>query len=304
MERADGLRIANRLMDSNRRYKFELSFVILLVCATVVSFVWARPDSAADGLLHVYFLDVGQGDAMLVQTPNGNQMLIDGGPDTKILARLGGILPLKDRDLDVIVATHTDADHLSGLVDVLKRYTVDHIVETGMKCATAICGQWEELAGRQQSSRVFARAGYTVSLDDEVQLQVLNPLEDISGQVVKKTNNAGIVLKLTYRNQTMLFAADIEKSVEDALLRRTDVDVDFLKIAHHGSKTSSTQNFLAATTPNVAFIEVGAKNRYGHPTPEVLDRLDKNGILYYRTDKDGTTELILDGTNYSVATYQ
>ena len=273
----------------------------VLALAAIGSFFITSGPAQADGFVHVYFLDVGQGDAMLVQGPDGTQVLIDGGPGRRVIQALTSVIPLTDRSIDVVIATHTDADHLTGLVGVLEQYDVAQIIETGMACSTATCASWEKTATQEHASRSFAYEGYRLAMGGDVVLTILNPPQSVHGQNLSKTNNGGIVARLEYGAQSVLFTADVESSVERALLGSGAVlDSDFLKIGHHGSKTSSTQEFLDAVTPQAVFIEVGATNRYGHPTMQVLDRLAQKAIPVYRTDIDGTIELILDGTHYQI----
>ena len=254
-----------------------------------------------DGRLHIYFLNVGQGDAMFIQTPNGSQILIDGGPDDKVLSELGRVMPFYDRSIDMIVSTHLDADHVAGLIEVLKRYSVDEIVESGMDCTTVYCKEWDRLKDAESAKDIFVHLSDYIVTEDGVEIAVLNPFRDINGQDFSKRNNEGVVLKLKYKNQSVLFTADIEASVEHKLvLSGVDIDSDFLKVGHHGSRTSTTEEFLRKVSPVVAFIEVGAHNSYGHPTKDVLDRLESFSIPYYRTDIDGRIELILDGNNYKI----
>jgi competence protein ComEC len=283
--------------------KHELYLCAILLLASVGSFFVVHGPAQADGLLHIYFLNVGQGDSILIQAPDGTQILIDGGPGSRVVQELGSVLPIGDRSLDAIIATHTDADHITGLVEVLKQYEVGRILETGMSCVTVICSQWEREASAEGSPRTIAQRGYRVSLGDEFILEVVSPAQSVKGQTLSKTNNGAIVLKLRYKNQTALFTGDIEKKVEDELLRDgIALDVDFLKVAHHGSKT---QSFLEAVSPLIAFIQVGSTNRYGHPAPPTIERLEKfPGLVYYRTDIHGRIELLLDGLNYAVKTEQ
>ncbi len=254
-----------------------------------------------DGKLHVYFLDVGQGDAIFMQTPSGKQILVDGGPDRTILRRLGEVMPFYDRTIDAVIATHPDADHLAGLAEVLEKYRVSQIIETGMECATALCAEWERIKPKEQAVISYAKLGEEIAIADGVRLLILHPFGELIGQHLTLSNNGGIVAKLLYGEQSLLLMADIEAIVEKKLLlSQINLDADFLKIAHHGSKTSTSEEFLKAVTPLAAFIEVGAKNRYGHPTSEVLARLENFRIPYYRTDTDGTIELVLDGKNYLI----
>ncbi len=249
-----------------------------------------------DGKLHVYFLDVGQGDAIFVETPSGKQVLVDGGPGSVVLQRLGEVMPLFDKSIDLLVSTHPDADHLSGLVHVLQRYEVPKILETGMLCDTSLCGQWSEIKKEKQPEIDNAFLGQEINTGDGVKFLVFNPTENLNGKFLPKRNNGGIILKLIYGSQSVLLEADVEKPVEGKLVQGgVKIDSDFLKVAHHGSKTSSTENFLKKVSPLLAFIEVGRDNKYGHPTREVLQRLEDFKIPYYRTDMDGTVELVLDG---------
>lgn len=268
-----------------------------LVLLAILSFFISSPD----GRLHVYFLDVGQGDAIFIQTPGGRQLLIDGGPDRAILRRLGGVMPFYDRTIDLVVATHPDADHLAGLVEVLKKYKVENIFETGMACETTLCAEWERAKLAEKGWVNYANLGEEMALEDGVRLIILYPFEELRGQKLSARNNGGVVAKLVYGPQSLLLTGDIEAMVENKLvLAQINLKADFLKIAHHGSKTSTTEEFLKVVTPKAAFIEVGRNNRYGHPTAEVLNRLEKFQIPYYRTDTDGTIELVLDGEDYRI----
>lgn len=276
-------------------------FLILTGLAIIALLLVVGTHGLADGKLHVYFLDIGQGDAMLVKTGSGRQILIDGGPDETILRRLGEVMPFYDKSIDLVISTHPDADHVAGLVSVLEKYKVDKILETGMACSTAICRGWEEAKDLEEAEIVLAYRGQQVEADEETAFLVLHPFENQKGKVLSKRNNGGIVLKLRHGVQSVLLTGDIEKQIENKLvLAGLDLDSDFLKVAHHGSKTSTTENFLKAVSPLAAFIQVGGKNRYGHPTSEVLSRLENYGVKYYRTDTDGTKELVLDGKNYLI----
>ncbi|MDO8494969.1 MAG: ComEC/Rec2 family competence protein [bacterium] len=271
----------------------------VLVILVVISFFIG----GHDGKLHVYFLDIGQGDAMFVQTPGGKQILIDGGPDQTVLQRLGEVMPFYDRTIDLVVATHPDADHLAGLVSVLEKYRVASILETGMQCETALCAEWEKIVPKEQAVMNYGNLGEEINIEEGVKLLILNPFFELKDQKLSSRNNGAVVLKLMYGKQTVLLTADIEASIERKMLvSDLNLKADFLKIAHHGSKTSTTEDFLKAVAPKAAFIEVGRRNRYGHPTEEVLGRLENLSIPYYRTDTQGTIELVLDGKDYQILT--
>lgn len=284
--------------------QFKLIVLAVLCVLAVVTYAGSSYSRATDGLLHVYFLDVGQGDAIFIQAPDGKQMLIDGGPDDSVVRELSNVMPFYDRSIDVVLSTHQDSDHLAGLIDVLDRYTVDHVIESGVQCITAHCKEFERLIQEKGIDEQSVHAGSRIDLGNGVQIEVLYPLSDLHGTSVKNTNISGVVTRLTYGGEAVLFPADIESSVEKRLAREsTSISAQFIKIAHHGSKTSSTSEFLNAVSPLAAFIEVGAGNSYGHPAPTILTRLETMpNLVYYRTDTNGRIELTLDGRQYRITT--
>ncbi len=253
------------------------------------------------GELKIYFFDVGQGDSIFIETEDDKQVLIDGGPDNKLIQRLSEAMPFWDRTIDLVILTHTDNDHLVGLLEVLKRYKVKGIIETGIECKKPECLAWKELKEKEKAAVILVKLGEAVVLDKNTKILILNPLENLSDKKVSKTNNTSIVAKLIYGSgegfskagiasgYSVLLAGDIEKQIEEKLiLAGIDIDTDYLKIPHHGSKTSTTEEFLENTSPLMAFISLGRDNPYGHPHQEVTERLEKRSIKYYRTDELGT----------------
>lgn len=248
--------------------------------------------------LHVF--DVGQGDAILIEAPNGNQVLIDGGPDASVLAKLGAVLPFWDRSLDLVILTHPHADHLDGLVEVLKRYEVGAVLESGVSHSISEYEAWHELLEAKGVNVIIAKSGQTVRLSHAASLDVLTPFESFVGKSPKNIHDATVVLRLVYASTTALLMGDAERPLERQLIGAgTNLDVDVLKVGHHGSKTSTAEEFLRATTPRLAVISVGRKNRYGHPYQEVLDRLRAFGISVLRTDQDGDVTAVSDGRAFS-----
>ena len=286
-------------MDENYKKISKKDWLVLIALGLTIVLTFFIKQ--ADGKLHAYFLDVGQGDAIFVETPSGKQILVDGGPDETILQRLGEVMPFYDRTIDLTINTHPDADHLAGLLSVLEKYKVLTIAETGMVCETSLCAEWKNLKAGEGADLFNLILGQEISIGDDARFLVLHPFEDEAGKTFSKRNNGGIVLKLVFGAQSVLLTGDIEKQIENKLvLARVNIDSDFLKIAHHGSKTSSTEKFIEKVSPLTAFIEVGRNNKYGHPTEEVLKRLADFKIPYYRTDIDGTVELVLDGQSYKI----
>ena len=200
-------------------------------------------------------------------------------------------MPLYDRDLDILVISHTDADHITGLIETLERYDVDLIIRSNIKCSSALCTALDQEIKKEDAKEWIVEAGDQVSLGNNIYLNILYPFneEDIDSKV----NNNSVVAKLVSKNSSLLLTGDIEKKVEQKLVfSDIDISANLLKLPHHGSKTSSTEEFLDLVNPNLAFINVGF-NRYGHPSTEVIERLEKRGIKYYRTDVDGDVHLIM-----------
>jgi competence protein ComEC len=280
------------------RLGFSVKWLILPLLIVAI-LVWSVTLTMPDDKLHVNFLDVGQGDAILIQTPNGQDILIDGGPDPqKINLELSKKLSFWDRTIDLVVCTQPQADHVTGLVEVLLRYKVKQVLEPGVPYDSAIYQEWLRLIEDEGIKYNIARAGQEIDLGSGIKMEVLNPPEDLFEGTSDDVDNNGVVLRLSWDKLSFLFTADIREEVEFELIgQRATLKSTVLKVAHHGSKTSTSQQFLAAVAPEVAVISVGAENTFGHPSPEVLERLiDRLGEdNVYRTDEDGTIEFITDG---------
>ncbi len=260
----------------------------------VVALVWLAAVSLPDGRLHVAFLDVGQGDAIFITTPGGHQVLIDGGPSaTTTLWEMGRHMPFWDRSLDVVVNTHPDADHLTGLPEVLRRYQVSQIILPDVGSDTSLYAAWEEALAEEGAALVTAQAGARLSLGDGVWAEVLHPGAVPAGD---NPNDHSVVLRVELGHISFLLPGDIEAEVErNLVMDSAALGATVLKASHHGSGTSSCEPFLTAVDPQVAVISVGADNRFGHPAPEVLTRYDEHSIPVLRTDEVGCIEFITDG---------
>jgi competence protein ComEC len=274
-------------------------FVIapLLLLATLTSFMAVN---LPDDNLHISFLDVGEGDAILIQDGSQN-ILIDGGPSPQaIMLGLGSRLPFWRHDLEMIILTHPHLDHLSGLVEVLRRYNVQQIVSPALVSDLPAYQEWTSLIKSKDIQTTTARAGLRITLSDGAILDILNPAEETSPRTPDLEND-GIVAKLTFGKISFLFTADIREEAENTLMtQRAGINCVALKVAHHGSATSTSTEFLQAAQPQIAVISCGAGNDFGHPNQEVLTRL--KGVDLYRTDIHGTIEFTTDGETLRVKT--
>jgi len=253
--------------------------------------------SLPDGLLHVAVLDVGQGDAIFVQTPSGQQVLIDGGPsETALLPQLGRQMPFWDRSLDLVMLTHPDDDHVTGLVSVLERYRVKQVVHRPLELDSAVYELWRRLLAEEGARIHHGEEGLQLTLGEEVGLVVLHP----GAELEEGTNDNSVVIRVTYGQMSLLLTGDVTTNVEEKLMAGQHVQSMLLKVAHHGSCGSTSQTFLDAVAPQLAVISVGAENRFDHPCADVVERLE--GIPTYRTDEHGTVEIISDGTTFKIET--
>lgn len=212
-------------------------------------------------------------------------------------------MPFWDRTIDLVVLTHPEHDHISGLLEVLKRYKVDYILWTGIRRDTAEYKEWMRLIENEESQIKIAQSGQKIlwSLDRENYIEVLYPFENLLGQEVKNTNNTSVVIKLIFGQNSFLFTGDVYKSVERKLIKEgIDLQSNVLKVGHHGSKTSSAEDFLEKVKPEIAVISVGLENSYGHPYPEVLEVLAKYDIKVLRTDELGDIKIISDGNQIKI----
>ncbi|MFH1582394.1 MAG: ComEC/Rec2 family competence protein [bacterium] len=245
--------------------------------------------------LEVVFFNVGQGDSVFIKTPQKHQILLDGGPDSTILEKLEKEMPPFDRTIDLIILSHPERDHITGLMEILKRYEVGYILWNGVKRDSNEITEWNNFLEKEDAEVFIAKKDLKISFGDSVFLNVLYPFSSLEGELVESANNTSIVFKLVSGETSFLFTGDIYKEVErDILKKEVNVDADILKIAHHGSKNSTGEEFLLAVSPDAVVISCGKDNPYGHPHPEVLELLNKYGINIFRTDLNGDIKLISD----------
>lgn len=241
----------------------------------------------------IHFFDVGQGDAIYVRTVENYDILIDGGPDDTVLSKLGEAMPFYDREIDIVIVSHPHADHITGLLSVLQNYKVKNVYLSGASHTTyEYLELLRQLAKHPETRKVKVDHPITLRLGDETALFFLYPDFDVADTSAPQftnsnLNNTSVVVKLTHKGKSVLFTGDIEKEAEEYMLSKgIDVSGDVLKVAHQGSRTSSTETFLRAVYPRFAVISVG-KNVYGHPHPDTLDRLHFLNIRPLRTDEEG-----------------
>ena len=279
------------------------SCLLLLIVGLMLAGCTIDPATSApgQGTLKVVFLDVGQGESILIQAPNGQTMLVDGGRTIEMADRV--ILPQLRAwgapQVDVLVVTHPDADHISGLVGVLEKFPVALVALTGDQHATQI---YERLLLDIRDKNVKAlqvRTGTVIPFDPAVKLEVLGPDEALVNQ--DNTNDGSIVIKLTHGQSSFLLTGDAEFAENLSILRRgADVRSTVLKLGHHGSSTSTDENWLRAVQPQLGIISAGKDNPYGHPHAEVIRALNKLGIPTIRTDEHGTITVTSDGSQLQV----
>ncbi len=242
--------------------------------------------------LKVSFFDVGQGDSSMIETPNRAKVIIDGGPNNSVLAKIGRSLSFYDRTIEILIITHPDSDHLAGAVEVLKNYDIGLVLTNGRECATKICGEFEKIAKEKNIKIVTARTGQKIDFGGNAIMDIFLPSQAQAFSGKKEDNNFSIISRLSYGADSFLFMGDAEVKEELALLAAwPDLSAEVLKVGHHGSKNSSNQLFLDKIKPKFSIISVGAKNRYGHPTSEALEKLEKIGSEIFRTDLGGDIKL-------------
>lgn len=284
----------------NRLQLFFSSLVIVAVLVWAGVFSTYKADTNQSKNLQIYFLNVGQGDSEYIKFPNGEDVLIDGGPDNLVLGELGKAMNFGDHEINLVILTHPHADHVTGLIEVLKRYKVDEIWESGVDYPSATYDVWKSLISDQKITDDFVTAG-TAKQFGEIKLSVIYPLSSIKNQTIDNVNNASVVTELDDNQFSVLFTGDLEKTVQPEIYSKLHA-VTVLKVDHHGSNNGTDDAWLKILRPAVAVIEVGAQNTYGHPAKPVIDLLKNYAAQIYRTDQNGTVRIESDGVNWWVKT--
>lgn len=280
-------------------FKNKRFFAITIGCIGLFLIIFIAPwtyipigKNSADEAFSITFLNVGQGDAILIQSDTDNTILIDGGPDKSVIGELKAMLPRHDKTIETIILTHPDSDHAAGIVHVLDYFDVKKIYTSGLKGSAGLS---QALAQKIHSKKIptFATSARDdfifFSTQEKLFIDVLYPFAPIIFSH-EKANNDSVITKIIFREHTFLLTGDIEAEVEEAVVkayRKDELNVEILKLAHHGSKTSSIPTFIRATSPALAIASVGKNNRYNHPSPSVVSYLEALHIPLLRSDVHG-----------------
>lgn len=252
--------------------------------------------ASKDNLLKVNYIDVGQGDSIFIQYKD-YEILIDAGENNMGQRVVNYIKPLVKGNLDLVIATHPDSDHIGGMDVVLQNFKVNKIIDSGWPSTTNTYKDYMTEVNKQvkNNGAVYSKkSNTTLTIDNDVKLDIFD-----QGSGFKTNNNNSVVSKLTYNNVGFMLQGDAEKEVEEVLLDR-NLKADVLKAGHHGSRTASSLDFVKAVDPQFVVISCGLNNKFGHPHQEALSTYDSLNLPYYRTDKLGSIVVDTDGTNINV----
>ncbi len=282
---------------SERQLKKRLAIVLTLVISAFITWLLpyvSIPQTSEN--LTVTFLDIGQGDSIIIETPDGVQMLIDGGPDGTVLRRLTEELPWFDRTLDIVLGTHPDKDHIGGLIDVLARFTVSQIITTENTGETMVASSFQNALVSEGVPVVMARAGQVYQIGASTTLTIFSPANN---PVMLESNTASIVAKLSYGEVDFMLTGDAPSSIEEYLVKTfgTQLQSEVLKLGHHGSKTSSSEIFLDMVQPTHAVVSTAKDNTYGHPFPAVVEAVESRGISLTNTAVAGSITFETNGVD-------
>jgi competence protein ComEC len=280
-------------MKLNKNLKlFSLIFLILVNIIIFYTIYYLNND----GILKIIFLDVGQGDSILIEAPNGNQVLIDSGADKSVLKALSRNIPFYDRSIDVLIATHPDQDHIGGFPEILKRYKVNKFLNNGLQSDSKTFQEIENQIKNKNIEEGRLVKNEIIDLGDGIFLKVLYPNIELEGD---DTNKNSVVLKLIYGDTSILLTGDIPTDVEKYLTMSSGegLDSDILKVAHHGSKNSLSEEFFSAVSPEYSIISASKDNSFGHPHKEIIDALNNIRTNILRTYEVGDIVFVSNGDN-------
>jgi competence protein ComEC len=233
---------------------------------------------------------------ILIKTQYNQNILVDGGPDNSVLAELGKNLAFFDKNIDLIILTHPHADHITGLIEIMRRYNVKKVIYTGSAYYAPYYLAFLEELKKFNIATEITNGQQDITLGQNLSLKILYPFNNINGQISDNANDQSIIAKLVYLDDTFLLTGDAETNISEELINnKIDISADVLKVPHHGSCASLNQKIIDAVRPEVAIISVGADNKYGHPCAQTLDLLNNANIQILRTDYEGTLRFISNG---------
>lgn len=280
---------------------FVLVSLIFLLSISLYQYIYYY-----DNKLHVIFCNVGQGDAILIKTPSNRYLMVDGGPDESVLTCLSSHMPFWDRTIDLVFLTHPHLDHFLGLIDVLDRYIVLYFVSENLGNKTS---SYDQFVSRIKEKRISQRSvlkGDRYKLGKDVYLVIEAPSVEAlrrsspNGVIGESSELASLILRLTYKDFDLILPGDSQTEALSEVASQNSGTIEVLQIPHHGSKTGVNKEVVELIAPGLAVISVGSKNRYGHPSREVLNLLRDEGIAILRTDKNGDVEIVSDGKKWWV----
>lgn len=270
---------------------------ILIICIVSYCYINSQTLFHSD-TLSITMLNVGQGDAFFIQSGNGNSILIDTGPDNSIASELGRVMK-NTKTIDVVILTHPDADHIGGFEYLLDFYKINLVIISGITCETKLCDTVDTKIEQHDIPITFTQAGQSIILNTtlNIHLDILFPLKSLQGTTMSDKNAASVVGRLVYNESEVLFTGDAPKKIETALLSSNlQLESDILKVAHHGSDTSTSKEFLQAIQAQFALISAGEDNKYGHPHKSILNRLTHEyHMKIFRTDEHERVQLCTNG---------
>jgi len=273
--------------------------LILIIYVGYISFT--NYSNYSNNLLQVYCLDIGQGDSILIKSPDNKTILIDGGPNNTVLYELGEVLPYWVDKINIVILTHPDLDHLGGLIDIGTRYKVDTYIFHSVVEHSAYFKYFKKLVTSYNMQAVNVYQGDVIDLGKYVDFEILWPTDDYFKNH-DNVNDGSIAGILSYGDFFMYLGGDLSMKYELLSVKNRKLDIDVLKLGHHGSKFSTSDKFVKQINPENAIAIVGQDNRFGHPNDEVIEILDNNLVKFYRTDQQGRVVVSSDGHSYWIDT--
>lgn len=272
--------------------------VVISITIVFVIFFWSALDAKSDNNLHIYFLDVGQGDSTFIKTPQDKYVLIDGGEGSLVVSELSIFSSPMKKNIDLAILSHPHEDHLGGFLHLKDYFSFDKVIQMPLDHTSDTYIQWLEYLKSENIPVNSVVADDLIEVEQDISFRVLWP-ESEDGLGEYSLNNTSVVLMLKFKDFRALLMGDAEALVEEQIVNSQDsLEANVLKVGHHGSITSSSENFVNSVLPQIAVISVGKDNKFGHPSEDVIERLMEKGIEIYRTDEFGTVEVITNGERF------